>query len=86
MASIHREAIQKQIEQDWANREYIELITRSIKRITDFLNSFGSYNFTLVLFVIFNALINCKLIFELSGNTLIILSRYVMQIEISRIK
>ncbi|EEB10363.1 conserved hypothetical protein [Pediculus humanus corporis] len=40
MASLHREAIQKQIEQDWANREYIELITGSIKRITDFLNSF----------------------------------------------
>ncbi|KAK6624784.1 putative protein BRICK1 [Polyplax serrata] len=40
MASVHREAIQKQIEQDWANREYIELITGSIKRITDFLNSF----------------------------------------------
>ena len=42
MASLHREAIQKQIEQDWANREYIELITGSIKRITDFLNSFGN--------------------------------------------
>ncbi|KAL0279197.1 UNVERIFIED_CONTAM: hypothetical protein PYX00_000805 [Menopon gallinae] len=40
MAAIHRESIQKQIEQDWANREYIELITGSIKRITDFLNSF----------------------------------------------
>lgn len=36
-----REAIQKQIHQDWANREYIEVITASIKRITDFLNSFG---------------------------------------------
>ncbi|EAA04587.2 AAEL001544-PA [Aedes aegypti] len=36
----HREAIQKQIHQDWANREYIEVITASIKRITDFLNSF----------------------------------------------
>uniref|UniRef100_A0A336MUV4 CSON006545 protein n=1 Tax=Culicoides sonorensis TaxID=179676 RepID=A0A336MUV4_CULSO len=29
-----------QIHQDWANREYIEVITASIKRITDFLNSF----------------------------------------------
>lgn len=25
---------------DWVNREYIELITGSIKRIADFLNSF----------------------------------------------
>lgn len=39
--AAHREAIQKQIHQDWANREYIEVITASIKRITDFLNSFG---------------------------------------------
>ncbi|KAF6016848.1 hypothetical protein EB796_024843 [Bugula neritina] len=29
-----------QIQQDWANREYVEVITTSIKRITDFLNSF----------------------------------------------
>lgn len=42
--AAHREAIQKQIHQDWANREYIEVITASIKRITDFLNSFGSFN------------------------------------------
>ena len=41
MSSTHREAIQKQIQQDWANREYIEVITGSIKKITDFLNSFG---------------------------------------------
>lgn len=33
--------IQKQIQQDWQNREYIEVITISIKKITDFLNSFG---------------------------------------------
>lgn len=39
--AAHREVIQKQIHQDWANREYIEVITASIKRITDFLNSFG---------------------------------------------
>jgi hypothetical protein len=41
MAAVHRETIQKQIQQDWANREYIEVITGSIKKITDFLNSFG---------------------------------------------
>lgn len=40
MSSVHKE-VQKQIHQDWANREYIEVITASIKRITDFLNSFG---------------------------------------------
>ncbi|KAG5675926.1 hypothetical protein PVAND_005783 [Polypedilum vanderplanki] len=41
MASdTHREAIQRQIHQDWANREYIEVITNSIKKITAFLNSF----------------------------------------------
>lgn len=44
MAGVHRDAIQKQIHQDWANREYIEVITASIKRITDFLNSFGESN------------------------------------------
>ena len=31
---------QRQTQQDWANREYIELIAGSIKRIADFLNSF----------------------------------------------
>lgn len=34
-------AARSQIQQDWANREYVEVITTSIKRITDFLNSFG---------------------------------------------
>lgn len=33
--------IQRQIQHDWANREYIELMTSSIKKITDFLNAFG---------------------------------------------
>merc|ERR1711962_1135586 len=37
---VHREALQRQTQQDWANREYIELIAGSIKRIADFLNSF----------------------------------------------
>ena len=32
---------QRPIQQDWANREYIEVITGSIKKISDFLNSFG---------------------------------------------
>lgn len=42
MAALEREAIQKQIQQDWANREYVEIITASIKKIADFLNSFGN--------------------------------------------
>lgn len=33
--------IQRQIQQDWANREYIEVMTCNIKRISDFLNAFG---------------------------------------------
>jgi uncharacterized protein len=41
MAAFEKEGIQKQIQQDWANREYIEIITGSIKKIADFLNSFG---------------------------------------------
>ncbi|XP_004402293.1 PREDICTED: probable protein BRICK1-like [Odobenus rosmarus divergens] len=32
--------VQQEIHQDWANREYIEVITSSIKKIADFLNSF----------------------------------------------
>lgn len=48
MASSNRgETIQKQIQQDWVNREYIEIITISIKKITDFLNSFGKSLFML---------------------------------------
>lgn len=39
-------AIQKPIQQDWANREYIEVITCSIKKISDFLNSFGNVPLT----------------------------------------
>lgn len=32
--------VQREIQQDWANREYIEVITTSIKKISDFLNGF----------------------------------------------
>lgn len=35
--------VQREIHQDWANREYIEVITSSIKKIADFLNSFGKH-------------------------------------------
>lgn len=33
-------SVQSQIQQDWTNREFIEVITTNIKKITDFLNSF----------------------------------------------
>lgn len=33
-------SVQKQIQQDWTNREYIEVILSNIKKLTDFLNSF----------------------------------------------
>lgn len=33
-------SVQKQIQQDWSNREYIEVIISNIKKLTDFLNSF----------------------------------------------
>ncbi|KAL8595154.1 putative protein BRICK1 [Nucella lapillus] len=33
---------QRPIQQDWANREYVEVITCSIKKISDFLNSFDT--------------------------------------------
>ena len=41
MSSTQPTAVQRPIQQDWANREYIEVITCSIKKISDFLNSFG---------------------------------------------
>ena len=31
---------QRQIQQDWSNREYIEVIVSNIKKLTDFLNTF----------------------------------------------
>ena len=33
-------SVQRQIQQDWSNREYIEVITSNIKKLTDFLNTF----------------------------------------------
>ncbi|CAJ0939865.1 unnamed protein product, partial [Ranitomeya imitator] len=38
--SSQEDPVQREIHQDWANREYIEVITSSIKKIADFLNSF----------------------------------------------
>jgi len=38
----HRESLQRLTQADWENREYIELVSGSIKRIADFLNSFDT--------------------------------------------
>ena len=32
--------VQMQIQQDWQNREFIEIIAESIRKITEFLNAF----------------------------------------------
>ena len=39
-SSSHVEALQRRTCADWAQREYVELISGSIKRIADFLNAF----------------------------------------------
>ena len=33
-------SVQSQIQQDWKNREFVEVITSSIKKISEFLNAF----------------------------------------------
>ena len=33
-------SMQGQIQQDWSNREFVEIITSSIKKIAEFLNAF----------------------------------------------
>merc|ERR1712226_596659 len=38
---LHREALQRRTQQDWANREYVQLMSSSITRIADFLNAFS---------------------------------------------
>nr|XP_032641277.1 protein BRICK1 [Chelonoidis abingdonii] len=38
--SLQEDPVQREIHQDWANREYIKVNTSSIKKIADFLNSF----------------------------------------------
>lgn len=35
-----RTEVQRQLKQNWDNREYIEIISNNIKKISDFLNSF----------------------------------------------
>jgi len=39
-SQLHREALQRRTQGDWANREFAELMTGSIKRIADFLTAF----------------------------------------------
>ncbi|XP_043407284.1 probable protein BRICK1 isoform X2 [Chelonia mydas] len=38
--SLQENLVQREIHQDWANCEYIKVITSSIKKIADFLSSF----------------------------------------------
>ena len=52
---VHREALQRQTQQDWANREYIELISGSIK----VRYSFPVSN-VLYFFIIFFRLVSSK--------------------------
>ena len=33
--------VEKQIQQDWENREFIVMISEGIKKIAEFLNNFG---------------------------------------------
>ncbi|XP_043407283.1 probable protein BRICK1-B isoform X1 [Chelonia mydas] len=40
--SLQENLVQREIHQDWANCEYIKVITSSIKKIADFLSSFGN--------------------------------------------
>ena len=39
----------EQIQQDWENREFIEILSESIKNIAKFLNNFGKF-FVLTLY------------------------------------
>ena len=38
---------QKQLREDWGNREFTEVISTNIKQIADFLTSFGRLGFDL---------------------------------------
>jgi uncharacterized protein len=40
---LHREALQRRTQQDWANREYVEVMSSSVTRVADFLNTFNRY-------------------------------------------
>lgn len=42
--------VQQQIQLDWENREFIEIVSEGIKKIAEFLNDFGE----LKLFSMFN--------------------------------
>ncbi len=44
MRKAPQSTVQQQIQDDWVNREYIEVITTNIKKIAGFLNSFGKFS------------------------------------------
>lgn len=37
--------VQQQIQQDWENREFVEIVSEGIKKIAEFLNEFGKLEF-----------------------------------------
>lgn len=37
------DSVKKEIQEDWENREFIEVISEGIKKIAEFLNDFGMY-------------------------------------------
>lgn len=41
--------VQQQIQQDWENREFIEIVSEGIKKIAEFLNDFGESRACLIL-------------------------------------
>lgn len=49
-------SIQRQLKEDWDNREFIQLISDNVKNIAEFLNHLGNMRNTL----------NCKIFLELS--------------------
>ena len=75
MAEKHREVIQRQIHQDWANREYIEVIANSIKKITAFLNSFGK-----------KLKFPVKILRKSIAQLMILIYRYVLPVSFSSFK
>ena len=37
-------SVQRQLKDDWDNREYIQLISDNVKNIADFLTQFGGFH------------------------------------------
>lgn len=46
-------SVQRQLKDDWDNREYIQLISDNIKNIADFLTNFGLFHIIFIVIIIF---------------------------------